>query len=58
MERRIEFMGEGRRSPDLMRLGLPIPGKANVPTIATTQAEYIWPIPDGEILNNKLMTQN
>jgi starch-binding outer membrane protein, SusD/RagB family len=58
MERRIEFMGEGRRSPDLLRLGLPIPGKANVPTIATTQAEYIWPIPDGEILNNKLMTQN
>ena len=58
MERRIEFMGEGRRSPDLLRLGLPIPGKANVPTISTTQAEYIWPIPDGEILNNKLMTQN
>jgi hypothetical protein len=58
MERRIEFMGEGRRSPDLLRLGLPIPGKANVPTIAVTQAEYIWPIPDGEILNNKLMTQN
>jgi hypothetical protein len=58
MERRIEFMGEGRRSPDLLRLGLPIPGKANVPTITPTQAEYIWPIPDGEILNNKLMTQN
>jgi hypothetical protein len=58
MERRIELMGEGRRSPDLLRLGLPIPGKANVNTIQPSQAEYIWPIPDGELLNNKLMTQN
>jgi hypothetical protein len=58
MERRIEMMGEGRRSPDLLRLGLPIPGKANVNTIQTSQAEYIWPIPDTELLNNKLMKQN
>ena len=58
MERRIEMMGEGRRSPDLLRLGLPIPGKANVNTIQSSQAEYIWPIPDTELLNNKLMKQN
>lgn len=57
-ERRIEFMGEGRRSPDLLRLGLPIPGKANVNTINPTQSEYIWPIPDSEMLNNKKMVQN
>jgi len=58
MERRIELMGEGRRSPDLLRLGLPLPAKANVQAIQPTQAEYIWPIPDTELINNKLMTQN
>jgi len=58
MERRIELMGEGRRSPDLLRLGLPLPAKANVQAIQPTQAEYIWPIPDTELINNKLMKQN
>lgn len=58
MERRIELMGEGRRSPDLLRLGLPLPAKANVQAIQPSQAEYIWPIPDSELLTNKLMTQN
>jgi hypothetical protein len=58
MERRIELMGEGRRSPDLLRLGLPLPAKANVQAIQPSQAEYIWPIPDTELINNKLMTQN
>ena len=57
-ERRIELMGEGRRSPDLLRLGLPIPGKANVNAVQPSSAEYIWPIPDTELINNKLMTQN
>lgn len=58
MERRIELMGEGRRSPDLLRLGLPLPAKANVQAIQPSQAEYIWPIPDNELINNKLMKQN
>ena len=57
-ERRIELMAEGRRSPDLLRLGLPIPGKANVNAVQPSSAEYIWPIPDTELINNKLMTQN
>jgi hypothetical protein len=57
-ERRIELLGEGFRSPDLLRLGLPIPGKANVNTINPTQSEYIWPISAQELLNNKLMTPN
>jgi starch-binding outer membrane protein, SusD/RagB family len=57
-ERRIELLGEGFRSPDLLRLGLPIPGKANVNAINPSQSEYIWPISAQELLNNKLMTPN
>jgi hypothetical protein len=29
-----------------------------VQAIQPSQAEYIWPIPDTELINNKLMTQN
>jgi hypothetical protein len=57
-ERRIELLGEGFRSLDCMRLLIPIPGKANVPAIAPTQSDYIWPIPDGELFNNKLAQPN
>lgn len=57
-ERNIEFLGEGLRSPDLLRLGLAIPGKPTVNSIATTQSEYIWPIPASELLTNLLMTPN
>ncbi|HEY0679957.1 MAG TPA: RagB/SusD family nutrient uptake outer membrane protein [Chitinophagaceae bacterium] len=58
IERRIELIGEGFRSPDLLRLGLTIPGKGNVNAINPTQSEYIWPISAQELLNNKLMTPN
>ena len=57
-ERRIELLGEGFRSPDLLRLGLAIPGKANVNAIQPSQSEYIWPISAQELLNNKLMKPN
>lgn len=57
-ERRIELLGEGFRSPDLLRLLLPIPGKSTVNIIQPTQSEYIWPISAQELLNNKLMTGN
>jgi starch-binding outer membrane protein, SusD/RagB family len=57
-ERRIELLGEGFRSPDLLRLGLALPAKANVTAINPTQSEYIWPISAQELLNNKLMTPN
>ena len=57
-ERRIELLGEGFRSFDLLRLGMTIPGKASVNAITPTQTEYIWPIPNSEMLANKLMTQN
>jgi len=58
IERRIELLGEGFRSNDLLRLGQPIPAKANVNAVQPTQAEYIWPIPNSELLANKLMTPN
>jgi len=57
-ERRIEFLGEGFRTRDLMRLLQQIPGKANVAAVNTTQSEYIWPIPQGELNVNKLIVQN
>jgi starch-binding outer membrane protein, SusD/RagB family len=57
-ERRIEFLGEGLRSPDVVRLLQPLPGKSNVPTTAPTAQNYIWPISANELLLNKLMTDN
>jgi hypothetical protein len=44
-ERRIELVGEGFRTRDLMRLLQTIPGKANVAAVNPSQSEYIWPIP-------------
>lgn len=58
IERRIELLGEGFRSIDLLRLGLPIPAKSNVSAIQPTSTSYIWPIPNSELLANKLMTPN
>jgi starch-binding outer membrane protein, SusD/RagB family len=57
-ERRIELLGEGFRSPDLLRLLQPLPAKGSVNAIQPTQSEYIWPISAQELLNNKLMTPN
>ncbi len=57
-ERRIELLGEGFRSLDILRQGIAIPGKGSVNAIKATQREYIWPIPNSEMLTNKLMVQN
>ena len=57
-ERNIEFLGEGLRSPDLLRLGLTIPGKGNVSAVPASSSQYIWPISGTELLYNKLMTDN
>lgn len=57
-ERRIEFLGEGLRSPDLLRLGLSIPGKATISAVAPTATNYIWPISATELLLNKLCVDN
>jgi starch-binding outer membrane protein, SusD/RagB family len=62
-ERNIEFLGEGIRNMDLMRLSLTIPGKnggsmGNIVAITPTSPSYIWPISANEMTFNKLMTGN
>ena len=58
IERRIEFLGEGFRSLDVMRLGQDFAAKGGVPAVSVTANEYIWPIPQNELLYNKLAVQN
>ncbi len=57
-EREIEFLGEGFRAPDLMRLLRPLPGKSNVGAVPSNSSGYIWPIPAGELIVNKACVQN
>lgn len=61
LERNMEFLGEGIRNMDLMRLGLTIPGKVSagfgtVAAVPSTSQSYFWPVPDSELSYNKLMT--
>ena len=58
LERRIEFLGEGLRNNDLMRLLQTIPSKGAVPAKAPTDQGYIWPISATEMSLNKLMIDN
>jgi len=55
VERRIELLGEGFRSNDLLRNMLTIPAKGTSPAITPSQPEYIFPIPNAEISSNKLL---
>ena len=57
-ERRIELLGEGFRSRDLLRLMSPIPSKGTVATLAPIDAQYIWPIPLSELVVNTIIEQN
>jgi starch-binding outer membrane protein, SusD/RagB family len=61
-ERRIELLGEGFRLGDLQRKGQTIPAKVGsigtAPLVLPTASNYIWPIPSGEILANKLCVAN
>lgn len=63
LERNIEFLGEGMRNMDLLRLGLNIPAKnggsmGNIGAIGATSKSYYWPVPTSELSYNKLMTPN
>ncbi len=51
-ERRIELIGEGFRSNDLLRLNLPIPSVGAGTSIAPTDDRYVFPIPVDEVNNN------
>lgn len=62
-ERNFEFLGEGVRAFDLMRLGLDIPakdggGQGKISAIPASSIGYMWPIPASELGMNKLMTPN
>jgi len=57
-ERRIEFMGEGIRNGDFMRLLQTIPAKGSAQSKAPSDVGYIWPISANELLLNKLCTDN
>jgi hypothetical protein len=53
-ERRIEFLGEGLRNNDLMRLLQTIPGKGSAGAKAPGDDGYIWPASANEKSLNKL----
>lgn len=58
-ERRIEFLGEGFRSNDLLRELLPLPAKGSsslqAAQVNPTDENYIFPLPNSEINTNKLL---
>jgi starch-binding outer membrane protein, SusD/RagB family len=58
LERRIEFLGEGLRNLDHMRLLQTIPAKGSVAAKAASEQGYIWPISADELSLNPLMTDN
>lgn len=58
LERRIEFLGEGLRNNDIMRLLQTIPAKGSVPAKTPSETGYIWPISADELSLNRLMTDN
>ena len=57
-ERRIEFLGEGLRNFDQMRLLQTIPAKGSVLAKPAGETGYIWPISADEMSLNPLMTDN
>ncbi len=58
LERRIEFLGEGLRNNDLMRLLQTIPAKGSVAAKLPSDQGYIWPISSDEMSLNHLMIDN
>ncbi len=58
LERRIEFLGEGLRNNDLMRLLQTIPAKGSAPAKGPNDDGYIWPAPSNEKSLNKLWKDN
>ncbi len=58
LERRIELLGEGFRSNDLLRTGQPLPPKGTIQAVPASASVYIWPIPQSELNVNKAAVQN
>lgn len=57
-ERRIELLGEGFRSLDVMRQVGTFGAKGSVGAVPPTVQSYVWPIPASELQLNSLMTPN
>lgn len=57
-ERRIEFLGEGLRNQDIMRLRETFPSKGAVPAVGPAAPAWVWPIPVNELNANNLAVQN
>lgn len=57
-ERRIEFLGEGLRDFDIVRLMQTFPAKGSAPAVTAGPQPYIWPISADEMSLNHLMTDN
>ncbi|PXY46137.1 RagB/SusD family nutrient uptake outer membrane protein [Flavobacterium hydrophilum] len=57
-ERRIELVGEGFRTHDLVRRVQTLPGKTGnagvAPEVLPTASNYVWAIPSNELAYNKL----
>lgn len=57
-ERRIELLGEGFRTLDLLRTVQKLPGKVGnagvAPEVLPTAANYVWAVPSNELAYNKL----
>jgi hypothetical protein len=58
VERRIEFLGEGLRNQDIMRLQATFPGKGSVGAVVPTDVGWVWPIPITERNANLLVEPN
>ena len=58
LERRIELLGEGRRTTDVQRLNQPLPAKGTIAALPTTASLYVWPLPQAELNVNKAAVQN
>jgi hypothetical protein len=58
-ERRIELLGEGFRSNDIVRNLATFPAKSGnglvAPAVEPAQANYVFPLPNTEIITNKLL---
>ncbi|WDF69275.1 RagB/SusD family nutrient uptake outer membrane protein [Sphingobacterium oryzagri] len=57
VERRIEFLGEGFRVPDLQRRLSPIVSLGAGTSIPVTDDRYVFPIPAAEVLTNPGISQ-
>jgi hypothetical protein len=60
-ERRIELLGEGHRTNDIVRNLQTFPAKSSssnsAPAVTPAQDNYIYPLPNVEIITNKLLLQ-